>query len=124
MITFRWQITPEQVWPEISQRQVQAIERGLVNFCQTVAPQIGAWMKANHVWEDQTGTAEAGLYAELVHLAGEFAGVLMSHGDDVPHGVWLEVAYQGRYSILAPALDFWAPKLLQGAREIVRRYSS
>lgn len=124
MITFSWQITPEQVWPNISRRQVANIERDLVKFCESLAPEIEAWMKANHAWQNDTGAAEAGLYAELVHVAGQFAGVLISHGENVPHAIWLEVANRGQYSIIGPALDTFAPKLKAGAREIVRRYSS
>lgn len=124
MITFSWQITPEDVWPGIVQRQINAIERDIVKLCEALATEIQAWMKANHAWQNITGAAEAGLYAELLHIAGEFAGVLLSHGDSVPHAIWLEVAHQGRFSILAPALDTFGPRLLKGVREIVRKHSS
>lgn len=124
MITFSWQITPEQVWPEISRRQIAAIERELVKFCDGMAKEIAAWMKANHVWQNQTEAAEKGLYAELVHIMGEFAGVLFSHGEDVAHAWWLETIQRGKFGIIAPALDYFAPKLKAGASAVVRRYSS
>lgn len=124
MITFSWQITPEQVWPGISARQVANIERDLVKLCDAMAEEVETWMKANAPWQDVTEAARKGLHAELVHIAREFAGVMFSHGEDVEHAIFLEVAHRGQYSIIAPALDYFAPKLKAGAREIVRRYSS
>lgn len=124
MITFSWSITPEQVWPDISRRQVKAIVTAIVKLIEGMAPDVEAWMKANHPWKNDTTAAEQGLYAKGVYTPEQFAGLMMSHGDDVPHAIWLEVAHRGKFSILAPALDHFAPLLLKEARAIVRRYSS
>jgi hypothetical protein len=124
MITFSWQTTPEQVWPRVARRRVDAIVRDIVRFMDGLAPEVEAWMKANHPWQNQTGAAEAGLHAERVYTPEQFAGVMFSHGEDVPPAIWLEVAHRGQYSILMPALDYFAPRLLQEVRAIVRRHSS
>lgn len=124
MITFQWQITPEQVWPTISRRQVGAIIQAIVKAIDALAPEAEAWLKANHPWQNETGAAEAGLHAQLVYTPEQFAGLMMSHGDDVPYAIWLEVAHQARFSVLMPALDVFGPRLTSEVRKIVRRYSS
>lgn len=124
MITFSWQITPEQVWPQISQRQIATIERELVKLCDKMRGEIAAYMKANHPWENVTGAAEAGLHAELVHVLNEFAGVMFAHGDDVAHAWYLETMQRGRFGIIAPTLDVFGARLLTEVKAIVRKYSS
>jgi hypothetical protein len=124
MITFSWQLTPEQTWPRLTKRKIDAIIADIVQLMGDLAPEAEAWMKANHPWQNQTGAAEAGLHAERVYTPEQFAGIMLSHGEDVPHAIWLEVANRGRFSILAPALDHFAPRIVKGVREIVRKHSS
>lgn len=124
MITFEWKITPEQVWPEISKRQVDAIERAIVRLIEKMAPEVEAWMKANHAWKNDTGAAEAGLHVDLVHIAQAYAGLVMSHGEQVAHAKWLELIQRGRFSVLRPALDVFRPRLLREVEAIIRKYSS
>lgn len=68
-------------------------------------------MKDNAPWTDRTGRARAGLMAYLEEDERPFAigTIRLTYSDDIDYGVWLEFAYQGRWGIIAPALDHWGP---------------
>lgn len=76
-------------------------------------------MKENAPWTDRTGDARRGLMAYVEEDESPYAiGVIrLTYSDDIDYGVWLEFAYQGRWGIIAPALDYWGPRVqrsLQG----------
>lgn len=75
------------------------------------APQIEAWMKQNAPWTDRTGAARRGLNAEYRAIVGYTVAQLIV-GHNVPYGPELEFDYSGRYSVIGPAIDFFAPKVL------------
>ena len=49
--------------------------------------------------------------------------IKLSYGGDrnqVPYAVWLEVANQGRYAIIARAIDYWGGIFIQRLRQVAR----
>lgn len=58
------------------------------------------YMKKNARWKDDTTNARNGLFAIAVS-EGTKHKLLLSHG--VPYGIWLELAFSGRYAIVLPA---------------------
>lgn len=69
-------------------------------------------MKTNAPWQDQTGNARNGLRARA-EGAGNGARIVLSHS--VPYGVWLEIRWGGRYAIIGPAIEEFAPRFMETA---------
>lgn len=77
----------------------QLLFEQLMEECSDQAPETEAWMKANAPWEDRTGNARDGLWAE------EFGtpvavGIDVGHGEDIPYGAYLETVHNGKYGII------------------------
>jgi len=115
---FRWIRPPEQALSELTEAYVSAIERGILKIAQAYAPQIADWMKANAPWTDRTGNARQTLYTEVNHVVKSMVEIILSHG--MSYGVYLELNNAGRYAIIDPAIDHWAPILWS---EVVRMLS-
>lgn len=67
------------------------------------APDAEAYAKSNAPWTDQTSNARNGLFAvpDLSERPNSYRIVV---GHAVPYGIWLEVRFGGRYSILMPTI--------------------
>lgn len=117
MFRFEWDTTPEQMMAEGYDAYVAAIRDAVRQLAQRFAPQIETWMKANAVWTDRTGNARQTLYTE-VEQQMTTVGILLSHGVD--YGVYLELANQGEYSVIGPALDYWAPRIWNAVQALFR----
>ena len=77
------------------------IEDHLSDACR----ELENYMKQNHVWENRTGEAERGLYADFYesNLTGNdqipvTMGITLGHG--VYYGMYLEFIQEGRFAIL------------------------
>lgn len=78
---------------------------------------IRDWMKANAKWKDRTGDARRTLNAWAVNMSYG-ALVVLSHG--VPYGIYLETMQAGRFAILKPALNYWAPRFIEAMRTYIQ----
>lgn len=96
---------PDKVFPALLKYQQEAIYKGILGIARFRAPQIEAWMKQNAPWTDRTANARQSLFTDIEQLAQQVV-ITLNHGVD--YGYWLEVAHQGDYSIILPALDYWA----------------
>lgn len=74
------------------------------------AREIDAWLGPNAPWKDRTGDARRGLAAWVDTQTGPIGTIMISHDPSLDYTIWLEIAYQGRWSIIRPALDRWAPE--------------
>ena len=115
---FRWERPPEQAMNELTQAYVAAIHRGVYRIAQRYAPEIENWMKSNAPWTDRTANARQTLYTEVRQVVESMVELVLSHG--VEYGVYLELNNAGKYAIIDPAIDHWAPILWS---EIVRMLS-
>lgn len=109
---FNWRIewrnfTPWRLVEWLGEVRAAQVERQVTRVAERAANQIEQWMKANHVWQNRTGNAEAGLRAEIIDITGRAAVILLQHG--VSYGMYLETIQAGQYAIIGPALDHWAP---------------
>lgn len=114
---FRWIVEPEQVFGPALALYEAAIREGIRAILQRRAPEIANWMKENAPWTDRTGNARQGLHTELEALAYEMT-LILAHG--VQYGLPLELRNAGRYAIIGPALDEWAPIIWQDVKELMR----
>lgn len=118
-MSFRWQVKPSVAWPRLAGAQRNYIRAGVRAIAQRRAPEITQWMQEHRVWTDQTGDARAALHTELTGLGTDMVEIIFSHGVD--YGIWLELANGGRFQVIAPALDAFAPIIWQDVMALVRR---
>lgn len=114
-----WQTTPEQALGDLAEAYVSAIRAGVLAIAERRAPEIQAWMQANHLWENITGVAEASLAAEVFQMGADMVEIYMSQG--AYYGLFLEVSNGGKYSILTPAFDTWGPIVWGDVLRMMRR---
>lgn len=91
------------------------VQAAMVAGAKLVEPQALAHMKNNAPWEDQTGNARNGLNAETVITAKSVAIVLFH---TVPYGPYLELRWSGRYQIIVPTIEIFAPVLIDTIAEL------
>lgn len=110
-MTIEWDVTPDKMLDDLATDYATAIKRGIYLICQRYAAEIEAWMKAgtNAPWKDRTANARQGLYAKVEEELNEYIQILIDHTMD--YGVRLEFDYGGRFAVIAPALDMFAPKI-------------
>ena len=68
--------------------------------------------RANAPWTDRTGNARSGLFGAAERdVAQKLVVIYLSHGPDIDYGVWLELANQGRFSIVMKTILAHLPEL-------------
>lgn len=79
------------------------------------------FMKAEHTWINRTGDAERGLYATIAGVEDDRLVIYLYHS--VYYGVYLETAerFHGKYAIIAPTMQRFAPKLTRDLQGILNR---
>ena len=93
---------------------LEAWEGGIYNDLHQAAEKLAedmvAYAQENAPWEDRTGNARAGLQSYVVWTGETQFTIFLSHGEDIYYGVWLEVMQGGRFAILVPTLEHFAPQ--------------
>jgi hypothetical protein len=115
---FVWQVLPSEALADRYASYIRALQLGILGIVQRRAPEIQSWMRDNAPWTDQTGNARQALHTEIVALTSQIA-LELAHG--VTYGVHLELRNSGRYAIIGPALDEWAPVIWQDVKEMLGR---
>jgi hypothetical protein len=115
-MSFTWQVEPEAAFTEFADEYSKALHTAVYQLALRYAPEIETWMKANAVWTDRTGNARQTLYSEVQDLTDS---VLIAFGHGVDYGIFLELANAGRFAIVNPALDFFAPKIWADVRRLI-----
>jgi hypothetical protein len=104
---FRWE-------GDLNEQRLQQIgphiKRAMVAAAGKVAPEGEAWMKANAKWTDRTGNARNGLGGD-VRVTKNSVAIVFYHS--VPYGIWLEVRWDGRYAVIRPAVERFAPRAME-----------
>lgn len=115
-IEFVWIIEPEVAFPELLDWYADVVYQGLVALAHRYAAEIEAWMKANAPWTDRTGNLRRSLYAEVLELAQE---IVLGFDYGLDYGVYLEFSNQGRFAVIAPALDHFGPRIWADVQALV-----
>lgn len=118
-MSFKWEVPPDLAFPQLVERYTRTIIVTGRRVANARAEEAEQWMKDNATWQDRTGAARAGLHVEVREGPAVLAELVFAHGDDVPYGVWLELAHGGQNAIIAPAIDYWGPRLMQDVQRIV-----
>lgn len=117
-MSFSWVVTPTAAWIPGTQAYIARIHMAVFRLAQSYTPRIEAWMKTNAPWQDISGNARQTLYSDVFDLVNSAVVIVMAHG--VEYGVFLEWSNAGRYSILSPALDHFAPLIWQDVQRLLR----
>lgn len=83
-------------------------KRGMVAGAKMVEPQALKHMKENAPWTDRTGNARNGLSAKTI-VENNKVSIVLYH--TVPYGPYLELRWSGRYQIIQPTVEMFAPIL-------------
>lgn len=74
--------------------------------------------KASKTGKPNTHVQARKTQREINNMRGPLMEIRFSHGEDIWYGLWLEVANQGRYNIIARAVDYWSPIFLREIKRI------
>lgn len=68
-----------------------------------------AYAQENAPWEDRTGDARRELQGAVVWQDEENFTIFLGHGAEIYYGIWLEVRWGGKYAIIVPTIQHFAP---------------
>jgi hypothetical protein len=98
---------------------LQATFKSGRNVAVRQAEEMEDWAKENAPWTDRTGAARDGLKGWVDYRSGPIGTIVLQHDPEVEHAIWLELSYQGRWSILQPAKDYWEPRIRRSMQNLV-----
>lgn len=81
-------------------------------------PQVESYMKTTAPWTDRTTNARNGLSAKYVR-SGTVHSIVCFH--QVPYGIWLEVANNGKYRIIVPTLVSQGCEVMKTMDQVFKR---
>jgi hypothetical protein len=79
------------------------VKQAVVAVANYFAPILETYSKQNAGWEDRTGNARQSLHAFVQVLSNDVVELYLAHG--VFYGLFLEVRWSGKYSIIWPTLQ-------------------
>lgn len=88
-------------------------------YASTKANQLESHMKLNKPWTDRTGMAKLTLRASVSQPDKETVRITLAHGVD--YGIWLELANEKNYAIIAPTVKNEGPKLVEGLNDLMSK---
>ncbi len=86
-------------------------------YASTKANEFEALMKANRKWTDRTGMAKARLNASISEPDENTIRITLAHG--VEYGIWLELANEKNFAIIAPTLSQQGPRVIEGLNDLM-----
>jgi hypothetical protein len=126
-MSFQWETTPDKAWGALAATYRAAIENAIKAIADRYAPEIEEYMKINAPWVDRTSNARQGLHTEVEQAVGEFVTLWLKHR--MTYGWYLEginpatmeeMRNAGRWAIINPALDVYAPRIWATIQETLR----
>lgn len=113
---FQWQVAPDQTIPQMTEAYTKAIFQSGRRIAYEQAEAMEQYAKTNAPWTDRTGDAREFLSA-TVEETGPIGTIVLSHG--VPYGIWLEVANQGRFSIIPETIHVFGPIVMRSLQNLI-----
>lgn len=122
---FAWHDPPDLVFPQGVTTYVARVKAGIVAIAIRRAPDVETWMRVNAPWQDRSSLARQTLHAEVEVFVEEVV-IWFSHG--MFYGWWLEgvspagveTMQGGKYAIIGPALDTFAPVIFGDVEQLLR----
>ena len=91
----------------------------ILMYSATKASEIQAKMKINRPWTDRTGMAKALLNAKVSQPNDNMIRITLSHG--VNYGIWLELAHEKNYAIIAPTIREEGPRIVEDLNNLMSK---
>lgn len=91
----------------------------LLMYSSTKASELQAKMKANRPWTDRTGMAKATLSAKVSQPNTNTIRITLAHGVD--YGIWLELAHEKNYAIIAPTIREEGPRIVSDLNDLMSK---
>lgn len=91
----------------------------ILMYAATKASEIQAKMKVNRPWTDRTGMAKALLNTKVSQPNPELVRITLTHGVD--YGIWLELANEQNYAIIAPTIREEAPRVISDLGDLMSK---
>ena len=88
-------------------------------YAATKAVKIESSMKQNRPWTDRTGMAKALLSAKVSQPSSDVVRTTLAHGVD--YGIWLELADEKKYAIVAPTVRDEGPRMVADLNDIMSK---
>ena len=88
-------------------------------YASTKASELQGKMKLNRPWTDRTGMAKALLTAKVSQPSKQLVRITLAHG--VEYGIWLELAHEKNYAIIAPTVREEGPRIVQDMDNLMRK---
>lgn len=113
---FKWDVAPNQTLPQMTEAYTRAIFQSGRRIAYEQAEEMEQYAKANAPWTDRTGDARERLHA-TVEETGPIGTIVLSHG--VSYGLWLEISNGGRFSVIAPTIDVFGPRVMRSLQNMI-----
>lgn len=91
----------------------------ILMYAATRASEIEAKMKVNRPWTDRTNMAKATLRARVSQPNNNTIRITLSHG--VEYGIWLELAHEKNYAIIAPTVREEGPRIVEDLNNLMSK---
>lgn len=91
----------------------------ILMYSETKARQLQSNMKKNRPWTDRTGKAKATLNAKVSQPEKNIIRITLAHGVD--YGIWLELAHEKNYAIIAPTIKVEGPRIVEDLSDIMSK---
>ena len=88
-------------------------------YSATKASELQAKMKINRPWTDRTGMAKATLNAKVSQPSQNIVRITLAHGVD--YGIWLELAHEKNYAIIAPTIREEGPRIINDLNNLMSK---
>lgn len=91
----------------------------ILMYAATKASELQSKMKTNRPWTDRTGMAKATLNAKVSQPSQNIVRITLSHG--VEYGIWLELAHEKNYAIIAPTVREEGPRVVSDLNNLMSK---
>lgn len=82
----------------------------ILMYASTKAVELESKMKIKRPWTDRTGMAKATLSGRVSQPDANTVRITLAHG--VSYGIWLELAHEKNYAIIAPTIKEEGPRIV------------
>lgn len=91
----------------------------ILMYSATKAIEIESKMKIKRPWTDRTGMAKVLLSAKVSQPDKNTVRITLAHG--VNYGIWLELAHEKNYAIIAPTVKEEGPRIVEDLNNLMSK---
>lgn len=98
-----------------------ALKRSAAELNASRLQELNAGRRSRGQIELKRLTSSMGKYTYDMPKRPILVRLILAHGESVSkrYGLWLEVGFQGRYAIIAPAVSYWGAKTMRSVQAII-----